>query len=154
MTAPPGRFATARWSLDLPAGMTGCVVQAPPECTSMAHVSGELAPSAPAMVIVSSRALEGGTVPRLARTLAESCVAPPPRPRAIAVPGAKQAVRLDGLIRMEEGLTADGVERIAIVVAKRRGEAVALTVRTRPADDVDAAVEALIASFAILREPR
>ena len=115
----------------------------------MAHVRGDLTASAPAVVIVSSRELRDGTVPRLARTLAGSFVPPPPEPRPVSVPGTKQAVRLDGLIVMEEGLTEDAVERIAIVVAKRRREAVALTVRTRPTDDVSAAVEALIASFAI-----
>jgi hypothetical protein len=129
--------------------MLGRVVQSPPECTSMTHVRGDIAPSAPALVIVSSRELRGGTVPRLARKLAAELLPPCPEPKRLAVHGTKQAMRVDGLIAMDEGLTDDGVERIAIVVAARRREAVALTVRTRPVDDVAAAVEALIASFAI-----
>jgi hypothetical protein len=115
----------------------------------MAHVSGDLAPFAPALVIVSSRELRGGTVPRLARKLAGALIPSPPEPRPVAVSGTKQAMRVDGLIAMGEGLTADGVERIAIVVAKRRREAIALTVRTRPEDDVAGAVEALIGSLTI-----
>jgi hypothetical protein len=115
----------------------------------MAHVRGDIVPSAPALVIVSSRELRDTTVARLAGQLAEALLGPPPEPRPVSVPGTKQAIRVDGLIAMEEGLTVDGVERIAIVVAARRREAIALTVRTRPADAVSAAVEALIASFAI-----
>ena len=115
----------------------------------MAHVRGDLGPSAPAMIIVSSRELGNTTVPRIARKLAAAFLKPIPEPRTVVVPGTKQAVRVDGLIAMEEGLSTDGVERITIVVAKRRNEAVAFTIRTRPDDDLAEAVESLIASFAI-----
>jgi hypothetical protein len=142
-------FQTDRWALDLPEGMQGRVVKAPPECTSMAHIRGEFAPSAPAIVIVSSRVLGDSTVPRLARKLAKSFLKPVAEPQPVAVLGTKQAVRVDGLIEMEEGLSEDGVERIAIVVAKRRGEAVVLTIRTRPDDDVTDAIGELLRSFAV-----
>jgi hypothetical protein len=144
----PRRFATDRCSLDLPDGMTARVVGPPPECTSMAHIRGDLAASAPAVIIVTSRALRDTSVRALARKLAGSFTTPT-EPQPIDVPGTNRSLRVDGLIEIEEGLTEDWIERIAIVVAARRDEAITLTVRTRPADDVAGAVEALIASFAI-----
>jgi hypothetical protein len=114
----------------------------------MAHVRGDLAPSAPAFVVVSSCLLLDTTVPRLAYKLARSFKTPA-EPRPISVTGTKQAVRVDGLIEIEEGLSEDGVERIAIVIAARRDEAIVLTIRTQPEDDVAEHVEALIRSFAI-----
>ncbi len=115
----------------------------------MAHIRGEIGPSSPAMVIVSSRERRDTTIPRIARKLAAAFLEPVPEPRSVVVPGTKQAVRVDGLIDMEEGLGEDGVERITIVVAARRGDAVARTIRTRPGDDVSDAVEALTRSFAV-----
>lgn len=134
------------WALVVPPGMSARTVNPPPECTSMAHVRGEIAPGAPATAIVSTRA--GVTVSRLAQTLAEACLTPA-RSRTATIPGATHAARVDGLIEMEEGVSQDGIERIAIVVAERGSGVVVLTVRTRPSDGVMAEVEALIASFEI-----
>jgi hypothetical protein len=141
------RFETDAWALAVPPGMVARIVNPPPECTSMVHVRGEIVPDAPAFAIVSTRA--GVTVSRLAKKLAGSLMAPRNPPRAIAVPGTKHAVRVDGLIEMEEGLSADGVERITIVITARRHDVLVLTVRTRPNDDVRDAVESLVGSFVV-----
>lgn len=68
-------------------------------------------------------------------------------PRKLAVRGSRRAARVDGLIDMGEGLSEDGIERISTVVAELPNEFVVLTIRTRPSDAVDHAIDAVIASF-------
>jgi len=148
-------FETDAWRLEPPAGLRVVVVGPPPECTSMAHLRGEIAPGAPAFGVVSTQERDR-SARACARRLAASCEAPQPEPRAVAVAGARGAWRFDGRFDIEEGLTPDGIERIAVVVAARRRDLVVLTVRTRPGDDVTGAVDRLIASFAVREssEPR
>jgi hypothetical protein len=152
-TPPPGSdvWQGEAWRLELPPGLRVVVVSPPPECTSMAHLRGEIAPGAPALGVVSTQERDR-SARACVRRLAASFEPPHPEPRAAAVAGARGAWRIDGRLDMEEGLTADGIERIAVVVAARRHDLVVLTVRTRPDDDVGDAVDRLIASFAV-REP-
>ena len=116
----------------------------------MVHIRGDIAPGAPAVVIVTSQALRDSTVHTRARQLAAS-LRTATEPRPIDVPGTSRSLRVDGLVEVEEGLADDWIERIAIVVAVRGNEVIGLAARTRTGDDVAGAVEALIASFAIRR---
>lgn len=70
--------------------------------------------------------------------------------RRIAVPGAADAVRLDGLIDFDGLGAADDRERCTTVCAKKRRRGYALTARSRPEDAVHGAFEAVIASFELL----
>ena len=70
--------------------------------------------------------------------------------RRITVPGAADAVRLDGLIDFDGLGAADDRERCTTVCAKQRRRGYALTGRSRPEDAVHEAFEAVIASFALL----
>jgi hypothetical protein len=47
-------------------------------------------------------------------------------------------------------VSADGVDRIAVVVAAGRRSLVLLSIRTRPADEVAAEVERTVRSLALL----
>jgi hypothetical protein len=142
------RFETEAWSLELPDGLRAVVVDPPPECTSMVHLRGEIAPGAPAFGVVSTQERDPGAR-AAARRLAASCEPPLPEPRAVSVAGARDAFRFDGRFDIEEGLTADGIERLALIVAARRRDLVVLTVRTRPEDDVAAAIDQLMASLEV-----
>jgi hypothetical protein len=144
------RFETEAWSLELPDGLRAVVVDPPPECTSMVHLRGEIAPDAPAFGVVSTQERDP-SARAAAHRLAASCEPPWPEPRSVVVAGARDAFRFDGRFDIEEGLTADGIERIALVVAARRRDLVVLTLRTRPQDGVAAAIDRLMASL-VLRE--
>jgi hypothetical protein len=136
------------WRLQLPAGAYAVRVSAPPECSSMTHLRGEIAAGAPCFGVVSTRARGSASAAELAAKLAEAFVQPN-APRGVLVEGSRNAARVDGLIDMEEGLSHDGIERIAILVAELSHEFIVLTIRTRPCDIVESAVDAVITSFSI-----
>ena len=143
-------LATDAWTVALPPTMVGGPVpRPPPECRSMAIVRGEVAPDAPAVVILTARSRSGVTVRAFARTFTASFTEPPGEGRSVRVAGARSAIRLDGLIEIEEGLSEDSIERIALVLAATAHEFVTLTVRTRPDDRVSEAVQELVASFTV-----
>jgi hypothetical protein len=72
-------------------------------------------------------------------------------PRRIDVPGAGDAVRIDGYIEFDGLGAADDRERCIAVCAKARNEAVGLTIRSRPEDGISAALEPIVASFELVR---
>jgi hypothetical protein len=67
--------------------------------------------------------------------------------RRIEVPGAKDAVRVDGVIEFDGLGAKDGRENCTSVVAKRGKRVWSLTVRTRPEDGIEDEVEPIVASF-------
>jgi hypothetical protein len=69
----------------------------------------------------------------------------------IEVDGARGARRIDGLVDLGEGVSEDGVDRLALVIAGGRTELVMLSIRTRPADEAAAEVESAIRSFTLPR---
>jgi hypothetical protein len=72
-------------------------------------------------------------------------------PRRIAVPGANDAVRVDGIVEFD-GLGAAGDrEHCVSVCAKRGREAFALTIRSRPEDGIQAQLEPIVGSFEIVQ---
>jgi hypothetical protein len=75
---------------------------------------------------------------------------PPDAGTPIEVTGAHGARRLDGTIDLGEGVSEDGIDRIAAIVAAGRRALVLLIIRTRPADEAAAEVEHAIRSFALL----
>jgi hypothetical protein len=139
-------LASDGWVIGVPPGVNHVLPSPPLECTSMAILRGWLADVAPVTAVISSRSRAGTSLRRRSRELAGSLLEVHAE-RAVEVPGAHGARRLDGRYEIEEGVSEDGIERIAIVVAAARHELVYLTVRTRPADPVEDDIEAWIASF-------
>ena len=70
--------------------------------------------------------------------------------RRITVPGAADAVRLDGLIDFDGLGAVDDRERCTTVCAKQRRRGYVLTVRSRPEDAIHEGFEAVVASFVLL----
>jgi hypothetical protein len=70
--------------------------------------------------------------------------------RRVRVPGATDAFRIDGHIEFDGLGAADGREHCIAICARRRGHAVALTIRSRPEDAVQADLEPIVASFELL----
>jgi hypothetical protein len=140
-----------RWRLTLPRGAYEVPVSPPPECSSMTHLRGELSSGAPFFGVVSTRDLGGQTLHGLCRDLARSIVSGV-APRKVAVPGTRAALRVDGLIDMEEGLTEDGVERITVVVGQTDAYFILLTLRSRPQDAVGTVIEDVVASFGVVHQ--
>ena len=72
------------------------------------------------------------------------------QPRRIKLPGASDAVRIDGYIQFD-GLGAEGDrEQCIAVYAKRGRRAVGLTIRCRPEDAVQAELEPIVASLKLV----
>lgn len=133
------------WILNLPAGMYEVRVPPPPECTAMAHLRGEIAAGSPVFGVLSTRARDGRALESFATHLSESLIDVVREPFQVA--GSDAAVRLHGRIDMGEGLTADGIERIDVVIAEAGSELIALTLRTRPLDPVGELVESILRSL-------
>jgi hypothetical protein len=99
---------------------------------------------APMTVVVQVKALETGFndwVRQLYRTWLEHGAT------RMKVPGAADAVRIDGVIEFDGLGAADDRENCTTLVAKRGRRVWSLTVRTRPEDGIEADVEAIVASF-------
>lgn len=134
----------------MPVGVIGGPVQklTNPDFNTMAIYRGWVADD-PMSVIVSSRRRKGATLRRLCRQLGADFHATPGDGDAITVCGAHGARRIEGLLDLEEGLgePPQWTERVTVIVAAARHEFVTLTVRRRPEDDLDDAVERVVASF-------
>src|SRR5262245_12959429 len=111
---------------------------------------GWLHDSAPATLVVTTRPRKGVTLRAEARRLGAGFVAPPGEGDEIEVAGAHGARRIDGLIDLGEGVSADGIDRVATIVAAGRRALIVLTIRTRPADEAAAEVERTIRSLRVL----
>ena len=69
----------------------------------------------------------------------------------IEVPGARDAIRSDGVIEFDGLGTEDDRENCTTVIAKRGRRVWSLTVRTRPEDRVQPEVEPIVASFELVQ---
>ena len=69
----------------------------------------------------------------------------------IEVPGARDAIRSDGVIEFDGLGAKDDHENCTTVIAKRGRRVWSLTVRTRPEDGVQAEVEPIVDSFEIVQ---
>lgn len=139
----------SHWQLRLVDGLYAVDVSPPPECTTMVHLRGEIEPGMPAFGVVATRDAGSDSLHALALRLATS-YREVPEPRPFAVVGSTESYRLDGTIDMGEGLTEDGIERIATIVALRHGRIASLTLRTRPADAVAETIERIAGSFELI----
>jgi hypothetical protein len=70
-------------------------------------------------------------------------------PRRIKVPGATDAVRLDGVIEFDGLGDPNDRERCVTVCAKRRHQVVGLTVRSREVDQIAPLLEPIVDSFTL-----
>jgi hypothetical protein len=117
---------------------------------SMFVMRGWLSDSAPATLVVTTRPRAGVTLRSEARRLGAGFEQPPGAGTPIEVTGAHGARRLDGTIDGGEGVSENGIDRIAAIVAAGRRALVLLSIRTRPADEAAAEVERAIRAFALL----
>ena len=93
---------------------------------------------------------KGATLRSEMRRLGAGFREPPGDGTPIDVAGAHGARRIDGTIDLGEGVSEDGVDRVATVVAAGRRALVLLSIRTRPADEAAAEIERTIRSLTVL----
>ena len=99
---------------------------------------------APMTVIVQVQTLETGFnewVRRLHRVWLEH------EAKRVEVRGAADGARIDGLIEFDGLGAKDDRENCTVVAAKRKRRGWSLSIRTRPEDGIDDAVEPIVASF-------
>jgi hypothetical protein len=139
------------WRIVLPDGLVGGPVLdlTNPELTSIAVYRGHIE-DAPAFAAVSVRPLAGSLRSEL-RSLTRFFFEEFGEGTPVPVPGSRGARRVDGFSAIEEGYgdPPGWVERLTIIAAKRRKELVVLTVRRHGDAEIDAAVDGIVASFAI-----
>ena len=107
---------------------------------------GTLCGDAPTIVAVNLTPLAGRHLGQITERAAAGLRAASVEPRRWRVPGATRSERLDGLTR---GDSPAEPERITIVGAVTGQQVVLLTVRSWPRDDVEAAMERIVATFEI-----
>jgi len=140
---------TPQWALELPDGMLGRAVDPPADSPydSMWLARGWLHDTAPATVVITTRPRKGVTLRAEARRLSAMLAGGASDGEAIEVTGARGTRRVDGLVDLGEGVSEDGIDRLALLVAAGRAVLVSLSIRTRPADEAAAEVEAAIRSL-------
>lgn len=114
----------------------------------MSHLRGSLPDGSPAFGVVTSKARKGMCALDYASELGR-CFLKPATPAPTEVIGATAAARVDGRIDMEEGMSHDGIERIALIVAETDTELFGLSIRTRPVDAVESEVDRILSSFVL-----
>jgi hypothetical protein len=133
------------WQVDLLPGLIGTATSA------HGYRSGAVARGwigeAPVTVVVQVRELEGGFNRWVAAFAAPWLEV---ERRRITVPGASDAIRLDGFVEFDGLGAADERERCTAICAKQRRRGYVLTARSRPEDGVHEAFEPLLASFAVI----
>jgi hypothetical protein len=146
------RYGTSAWELEVPEGVLGRPVDPPPDSPydSMFILRGWLHDTAPATIVVTTRRRRGVSLRTEVRRLGAAVRPAPEDGTPVEVEGAKGARRIDGVVDMGEGVSEDGVDRIAMVVAAGRRSLVLLSIRTRPADEAAAEVERTIRSLTLL----
>ena len=149
---PTRTYATSAWSLEVPDGVLGRAVTPAPDSPydSMFVLRGWLHDSAPATIVVTTRPRKGVTLRAEMRRLGAGFESPPGDGTKIEVAGAHGARRIDGLVDLGEGVSSDGIDRIATVVAAGRRALMLLSIRTRPQDEAAAEVERVIRSLTLL----
>ena len=152
MVSETRRYGTAAWELEVPAGIIGRAVEPPSDSLydSMFIMRGWLHDTAPATLVVNTRPRKGATLRSEMRRLGVGFEQPPGDSTPIDVAGGHCARRIDGTIDLGEGVSEDGIDRVATVVAAGRRALVLLSIRTRPADEAAAEVERTIRSLTIL----
>jgi len=131
------RYGTPAWELEVPAGILGRSVDPPADSPydSMFILRGWLHDSAPATLVVTTRPRKGVTLRSEMRRLGAGFQEPPGDGTPIEVAGAHGARRIDGTIDLGEGVSEEGIDRVATIVAAGRRALVLLRIRTRPADE-------------------
>ena len=119
---------------ELPRGMNCGPLSTPPELTAMTICRGVFAPGSPAAIIVSTR-------PERAPGAIKG--------ERIEVPGARDAHRFHNEMHVEEGLAFDYLERVDVVVAKRKHDFVTLSVRTIASDGHNRIIDRVIDSIVV-----
>jgi hypothetical protein len=71
-------------------------------------------------------------------------------PRRVSVPGARDAVRVDGYIEFDGLGTPDDRERCVALYAKSGKSVVSVTIRSRPEDALDPELEPILDSLELL----
>lgn len=117
----------------------------PEESRRVQTWGGYLCGDAHTVVAINVTPLAGQPLAHAARARSTWCR--PGQPRSIVVPGAAQALRLDGWT--SDGSPAEP-QTVVMVFAAARGELVALSVRSWPRDDLRREVERMLDSFEVL----
>lgn len=137
----------ARYRVMLPATLTSSGARHIPEESRTVEVwSGTLCGDVPTMVAVNLTPLAGRQLRQVMERAAVGLRAGSVERRPWRVSGATRSERLDGLTR---GDSPAEPERIAIVAAVTGQEVILLTVRSWPRDDVEAAMERIVAAFEV-----
>ena len=143
-----------QWRLELPAGVTGGPVEhTNPELTTIAVFRGWVGDDA-VFVAVSTRPRQHSSLRAEARVLTRHFAGGPVDGDEVTVEGARGARHVDGLMDVEEGYgdPPEWTERVSCVVAGLGPREVAvLTVRRHPRADLEAIVDRVVGSFALLR---
>jgi hypothetical protein len=73
-------------------------------------------------------------------------------PRRVSVPGARDALRIDGYIEFDGLGARDDRERCAALYAKSGKSVVSVTIRSRPEDALDLQLEPILDSLKLLQD--
>ena len=140
-----------RYRLALPQGFTSSGARhIPEESRTVEAWRGTLCGDVPALVAVNLMPLADRHLRHIVERAAAGLRAASVEHRPCRVPGASRSERRDGLTR---GDSPAEPERITMVAAAAKQDVVLLTVRSWPRDDVEAAMERIIAAFEIVAEP-
>ena len=118
----------------------------PEESRTVETWSGLLCGDVPTVVAINVMPLAGRHLGEFTKRAAAGLRAAHVDVRRVRVAGARRSQRLDGLTR---GYSPAEPERLTIVAAVLRDAVVLLTVRSWPRDDVEAAIERIVGSFAL-----
>jgi hypothetical protein len=133
----------AGWRLSLPAGFSAKKHKA------YGYESGAIARGfvgdGPVTVIVQVKQLEAGFNKWVRRVGAHWSESEPPR--RVSVPGARDAVRIDGYIEFDGLGARDDRERCVALLAKSGRSVVSVTIRSRPEDALDLELEPILDSL-------
>ena len=136
------------YRLTLPASFASSGVRPiPEESRTVETWGGLLCGDVPTMVAINLMPLAGRHLGQITKRAAGGLRAASVDARPLRVAGASRSERLDGLTR---GNSPAEPERITIVAAVARDDVVLLTVRSWPRHDVEAAIERIVGSFAIV----
>jgi hypothetical protein len=138
----------ARFRLSLPTALVSSGARQIVEESRVVEVwSGVLCGDAHTVVAVNITPLADRHLGHITESTAAGLRAVRVDQRRVSVPGAKRSARVDGFTR---GDSPEEPQRIMIVAAAAGDDAVLLTVRSWPRDDVEAAMERIVASFEIV----
>ena len=133
----------AGWRLSIPAGFSAKKHKA------FGYESGAIARGfvgdGPVTVIVQVKQLETG-FNEWVRRVSAHWLEPEP-PRRVSVPGARDAVRIDGYVEFDGLGARDDRERCVVLLAKSGNSVVSVTIRSRPEDALDVDLEPILDSL-------